>query len=285
MAYQTDVVEIVTINQAKPDDKPDKKVPGGWNRLTDEDIGIQHSALRMGETCCCLLRGPCWTSCARDSMLKSTIQFQKKWATHVSYQILNMDMNQNIVFQATEPSIPYDKTVEVIKKLRDHFNKSNNWPILPIEIRSVKKDKFWLSGGYERDYTTFDCLQRTQPAFFKEIKPIFDQYEQRPHWGKIILQTPAEVRKALPRFDDFVRLKKKMDPQNRFGNKWSDAFFWIDVPAEPAVSEKKGEPDAPKEASKPAAKEEEPVHAAGASAVGDAGQAKEEGEGLAAEDD
>jgi L-gulonolactone oxidase len=40
----------------------------------------------------------------------------------------------------------------------------------------------------------------------------------RPHWGKIHYRDADSLRQAYDRFDDFVALRDKLDPDRTFGN-------------------------------------------------------------------
>ena len=40
----------------------------------------------------------------------------------------------------------------------------------------------------------------------------------RPHWGKMHTRSADYLRRAYPRFGDFVALRDEIDPERRFGN-------------------------------------------------------------------
>lgn len=42
----------------------------------------------------------------------------------------------------------------------------------------------------------------------------------RPHWGKLHGLTAEELRALYPRFDDFVALRDRLDPERVFGNRY-----------------------------------------------------------------
>lgn len=42
----------------------------------------------------------------------------------------------------------------------------------------------------------------------------------RPHWGKLHTLTAETLRERYPRFDDFIALRDRLDPERRFGNRY-----------------------------------------------------------------
>jgi xylitol oxidase len=42
----------------------------------------------------------------------------------------------------------------------------------------------------------------------------------RPHWGKVFAAGAGEIAARYPRFDDFVALADRFDPQRAFDNAW-----------------------------------------------------------------
>jgi FAD/FMN-containing dehydrogenase len=53
---------------------------------------------------------------------------------------------------------------------------------------------------------------------FTQIEPIFQRAGGRPHWGKLNSMDGQQVRAAYPKFEDFAKLQKQLDPQGRFLN-------------------------------------------------------------------
>ncbi len=43
-------------------------------------------------------------------------------------------------------------------------------------------------------------------------------YGGRPHWGKMHNRDAESLRATYPRFDDFVAVRDRLDPQRVFGN-------------------------------------------------------------------
>ncbi|MCL6538864.1 MAG: FAD-binding protein [Acidothermus sp.] len=90
------------------------------------------------------------------------------------------------------------------------------------EIRTVKGDDFWLSPAYQRDsvalHFTWIADEAAVLPVVAEVEEVLRPFEPRPHWGKIFTMPAAELRARYPRFDDFVALTERYDPQRKFVN-------------------------------------------------------------------
>ena len=80
----------------------------------------------------------------------------------------------------------------------------------------------WLSTAYGRDsvYLAFHVNARTDhTAYFRGVerdRPA--PYGGRPHWGKLHTRTAADLAPTYPRFDDFLALRDRLDPDRMFTN-------------------------------------------------------------------
>ena len=63
-------------------------------------------------------------------------------------------------------------------------------------------------------------LYRGEPheAYFGAVEADRGELDGRPHWGKLHTRDADDLRPAYPRFDDFVALRDRLDPERRFGN-------------------------------------------------------------------
>jgi L-gulonolactone oxidase len=60
-------------------------------------------------------------------------------------------------------------------------------------------------------------------------EPYFRAFEQvardlggRPHWGKLHWRTAEDLRPAYPRFDDFLAVRDRLDPDRVFANAYTE---------------------------------------------------------------
>jgi len=94
---------------------------------------------------------------------------------------------------------------------------------LPMDVRFLSRDTTWLSYAYDRDAVTVGLVCRVADAAaryssFDLMQRVFTGLDGRPHWAKRHTWGPAECAQGWPRFDDFRRLRKQLDPQGKLLN-------------------------------------------------------------------
>jgi alditol oxidase len=50
------------------------------------------------------------------------------------------------------------------------------------------------------------------------------EFDPRPHWGKVFVAGPDDVRRHYPRLDDFRALLAEHDPTGKFRNELVDTY-------------------------------------------------------------
>lgn len=93
------------------------------------------------------------------------------------------------------------------------------------EIRSVAAGNQWLS-PFAEDQLALHFSWGTDWAGVKAVLPVLEAalapFEPRPHWGKLYEMDPVTVRARYPRFDDFVTVADRLDPDHVFRNRHLD---------------------------------------------------------------
>jgi FAD/FMN-containing dehydrogenase len=116
---------------------------------------------------------------------------------------------------------------EIRKRIKDKHRHYVGWRVL---YRTIKGDQTWLSPFYGRDSVTIAILQNVGLeywAYFKDIEPIFQAYGGRPHWGKKHTMTASQLQPLYPQWDNFLKLREKMDPHGIFLNDHLKELFGI----------------------------------------------------------
>jgi len=121
----------------------------------------------------------------------------------------------------SEYLIPAEHAVAAITALRAIGDRIA--PLLHIsELRSVAADTAWLSPSYARDslaiHFTWKPLSAEILAVLPLIEHTLEPFAPRPHWGKVATMSPAGLRRAYPRLDDFAAHVRRVDPDGRFEN-------------------------------------------------------------------
>jgi xylitol oxidase len=121
----------------------------------------------------------------------------------------------------SEYLIPAEHAVAAITALRAIGDRIA--PLLHIsELRSVAADTAWLSPSYARDSLAIHFTWKPMPTEILSVLPLIehtlDPFAPRPHWGKVATMSPARLRRAYPRLDDFAAHVRRVDPAGRFEN-------------------------------------------------------------------
>lgn len=91
------------------------------------------------------------------------------------------------------------------------------------EIRTVAADNLWLSPQYAQDTVSFHFTWHRDTAAVLPAVAILEAalapYSPRPHWGKVFLARPTGTA-HYPRLADFLELKARWDPEEKFTNDW-----------------------------------------------------------------
>jgi alditol oxidase len=97
------------------------------------------------------------------------------------------------------------------------------------EIRTMAADDLWLSMAYQRDTVGFHFTWIKDEA---AVAPVVSALEAalapfgaRPHWGKVFSTSPETIKGLYPRYDDFVALMSRYDPEGKFRNEFMDRYF------------------------------------------------------------
>jgi FAD/FMN-containing dehydrogenase len=58
--------------------------------------------------------------------------------------------------------------------------------------------------------------------YFQGVEAIMDDYEGRPHWGKLHFQRAATLAPRYPQWDQFAVVRDRLDPDRTFANPYLD---------------------------------------------------------------
>ncbi|NET62029.1 MAG: FAD-linked oxidoreductase, partial [Symploca sp. SIO2E6] len=87
----------------------------------------------------------------------------------------------------------------------------------------------WLSPCQGRDSCYIGVINYLPYGKYVDCQAYFDDYEKimaklegRPHWAKRFGPDAEELKKMYPHWNDFQQVRYQLDPDNRFGNSYSD---------------------------------------------------------------
>ena len=128
---------------------------------------------------------------------------------------------RRVRFREMEYAVPREVGLDVLRECRLVIEASD-WRIaFPVEIRTAPADDVPLSTSYGRDsfYLAFHVPADTDHrAYFGGLEPLLREAGGRPHWGKVHTRTAADLVPAYDRFDDFLAMRERLDPDRVFAN-------------------------------------------------------------------
>ena len=137
---------------------------------------------------------------------------------------------RKVLFQEMEYNVPRENFVEALRNIETQIT-SKNFPILfPIECRFVHSDDIYLSPAYQREaayIAVHEYYKKPHRNYFDMVEPIFDEFQGRPHWGKMHTKTATELKILYPKWDTFQQLRQQLDPDGLFINDYLKQIFGI----------------------------------------------------------
>lgn len=146
------------------------------------------------------------------------------------YEVLPMDnamSERALPTTFTEIFVPLERTGEVVRCLRRHFDERGYDATGPyiFELYACRASRSWMHPSHGRDSLRVDVFRfgrnREEPRhFFQQFWELLAPFGYRLHWGK---HMPVEarlgadhLRGTLPRWDDFLDLRRRLDPHGIF---------------------------------------------------------------------
>lgn len=131
-------------------------------------------------------------------------------------------------FNEMEYAVPYECGADVVREIADVIRKKKIITGFPIVYRLAEADDIWLSPFYGRKSAIISLPhyhRHDAQGLFDACEAIFRRYDGRPHWGKVHNLTSREAAQLYPRYDDFRRLRAKLDPAGKFLNEYLKSLF------------------------------------------------------------
>ena len=128
---------------------------------------------------------------------------------------------RRVRFREMEYAVPREVGLDVLRECRRVIDASDWKVAFPVEIRTAPADDVPMSTSSGRDsfYLAFHVPADTDhTAYFGGLEPILREAGGRPHWGKVHTRTAADLAPAYDRFDDFLAMRDRLDPDRVFTN-------------------------------------------------------------------
>jgi L-gulonolactone oxidase len=128
-------------------------------------------------------------------------------------------------FTEMEYAIPRRHAAEAIPRVMALAESPELDVSFPIEVRFVVADDAPLSTAEGRD-TCYIAVHMFNgmpwEPYFRGVEEIMDGYGGRPHWGKRHFQNAETLAERYPKWEEFGRVRARLDPAGRFRNDYID---------------------------------------------------------------
>jgi len=132
-------------------------------------------------------------------------------------------------FNETECHVPRADGIACVREVIAALERRND-VFFPLEFRFVKADDAWLSPFHQRDSCSIAVhAAQGEPYDYllSEIGPIYRKYQGRPHWGKLHDLKAPQLAALYPRWNDFLALRARLDPEGRMLNPYLRQLFGV----------------------------------------------------------
>lgn len=127
--------------------------------------------------------------------------------------------SRDVRFVESEYAIDRERLGDLLDQLRQAARRLSDPVMFPVEVRVAAADSIWLSTAHGRD-TAYVAVHQFTGMPYREW---FDTFERlasevggRPHWGKMHRMSAEQLSERYPRFHDFRRVRRQLDPDGVF---------------------------------------------------------------------
>jgi D-arabinono-1,4-lactone oxidase len=135
------------------------------------------------------------------------------------YRIYPMVYEPN--FHELEYFVPLELGPDALAAMRDLMLHSLPDSVYPLEVRTVGPDDAYLSPNY-KTATTVISVSGTPGtdywAYLRSVDALLSDFSARVHWGKLHFLTPERLHSLYPEADEFIKLRRELDPAGTFLN-------------------------------------------------------------------
>ena len=116
--------------------------------------------------------------------------------------------------------VPYEVALDALQAIRpvlDAFPDQR----YPVEIRTIAAEAALMSPMHGRDSVSISvsgAIGTDYWDFLRAIDLALRDFDARPHWGKTHFFDAARLRGVYPQYDEFVAIRRELDPTGTFLN-------------------------------------------------------------------
>ena len=148
---------------------------------------------------------------------------------HWSHRIYQS--KRTVRFNEMEFAVPLARGPDCFRSIRDLVRLEFPEVRWAVEYRTVAADSFHLSQAHGADVACISVHEHADAhyePFFRAAQEIFLSPGGRPHWGKTHYCDASMLAPLYPRWDDFLSVRRELDPHGLFLNPYLRLLFGID---------------------------------------------------------
>jgi FAD/FMN-containing dehydrogenase len=135
------------------------------------------------------------------------------------YRIFPMVYDRN--FHELEYFVPLERGPQALQAMRQLMLASLPDSLYPLEVRTVGADAAFLSPQYQTATTVISVSGKPGTDYWRYLRSVdalLSDFDARVHWGKLHFLSPERLHRLYPRADDFIALRRDLDPDGVFLN-------------------------------------------------------------------
>ena len=124
-------------------------------------------------------------------------------------------------FHELEYFVPLESGPQALQAMRKLMADSLPDSLYPLEVRTVGADDAFLSPQYQTATTVISVSGKPGTdywSYLRSVDALLSDFDARVHWGKLHFLTPERLHRLYPRADDFIDVRRELDPEGMFLN-------------------------------------------------------------------
>jgi len=133
-----------------------------------------------------------------------------------------------VKFYEMEQAMPRDAVGSALNGIRAMVDRKGYKLNFPVEVRFTAPDDIPLSTAYGREsaYIAVHVFKGMEhEPFMRDVEDILRDHDARPHWGKLHFREADELARLYPRWNDFISMRNRLDPDRTFRNEYTRRVF------------------------------------------------------------
>jgi FAD-linked oxidoreductase len=131
-------------------------------------------------------------------------------------------------FYEMEQAMPIAAAGPALTEIKAMVERKGYMLNFPVEVRFTAADDIPLSTAHGRvsAYIAVHVYKGMEhEPFMRDVEDILRGHDARPHWGKIHFRDAAELSGLYPRWQEFMDMRDRLDPDGTFRNDYTRRVF------------------------------------------------------------